>query len=47
MTPEEKAQELIDKFIGKAYDGNSSAFDNAKDIAIIAVDEIIGTPHKY
>lgn len=48
MTPKEKAKELVDKFISYSYfsDGNNSMNraneqeDNAKECALIAVDEI-------
>lgn len=41
MTPQEKAKELIDKFISIGC-----LFANAKKCAIIAVDEIINTLNK-
>jgi hypothetical protein len=50
MTPKEKAQELVDKFRllahtewneWQGYDTNSN-WQNAKQCALIAVDEIIG-----
>ena len=41
MTPKEKAKELVDKFVGYAYDGISEAEYNAIAIALIAVDEIL------
>jgi hypothetical protein len=51
MTPKEKAKELLDKFISYSYfsDGNNSMNrqyqqeDNAKQCALIAVDEIINS----
>ena len=53
MTPKEKAQELVNKFISYSYfsDGNNSMNrsyqqeDNAKQCALIAVDEIIKVCH--
>jgi len=49
MTPKQKAEELVDKFISYSYysDGNNSMErnyqqkDNAKECALIAVDEIL------
>ena len=49
MTPKQKAEELVDKFISYSYysDGNNSMErnyqqkDNAKECASIAVDEIL------
>lgn len=41
MSPKEKAEELVEKFINYAYDGMSSAEDNAIVIALICVEECI------
>jgi hypothetical protein len=45
MTPKEKAKELVDKFrlhvLEKDFFGDSVEHDNAKQCALIAVDEII------
>lgn len=46
MTPKEKAQELVDKFIPYAYDGASSSEENAQECALIAVDEILNQQKK-
>jgi len=40
LTPRQKAKQLIDEFVGYAYDGNSSAEENAQQIAIICARHI-------
>jgi hypothetical protein len=47
MTPKEKAEELVDKFLGYAYDGISPAEENSKECALIAVDEVIEALHEH
>jgi hypothetical protein len=54
MTPEEKAQELVDKYqkldieIGGQYDGFlTMKIHDAKQCALIAVDEIIKSEPRY
>ena len=41
MTPKEKAKELIDKFKYYSDVNHNGNFENAKQCALIAVDEII------
>jgi hypothetical protein len=47
MTPKEKAKELVDKFrlhvLEKDFFGDSVEHDNAKQCALIAVDELINS----
>jgi hypothetical protein len=47
MTPKEKAKELVDKFrlhvLEKDFFGDSVEHDNAKQCALIAVDEILAS----
>ena len=49
MTPQEKANELVDKFRLNAldYDGNGLNGFKAKQCALIAVDEMIFVVSKY
>ncbi len=52
MTPKEKAKELVDKFIEPTMefdelDGYVEDKDNAKQCALIAVDEVIEALHEH
>jgi hypothetical protein len=46
MTPREKAKELVNKFYQRVADG-SAPKDNAKQCALIAVDEMLIVAMKY
>ena len=47
LTPRQKAKQLIDEFVGYAYDGNSSAEENAQQIAIKCVRHIKSNCEKH
>lgn len=47
MTPKEKAEELVDKFLPLADIYHNGSFENAKQCALIAVDEMIKWSRKF